>query len=169
MKILKFGGTSVGSPARMHHLADLINADECPKIVVLSAVSGTTNTLVAIGEALSEKNKDVASRQIEDLKKVYDSFVEELVSSENAKEKAKAIVEEHFAHIRSFINKKFTPELNKELLAQGELLSTKLFSTYLEEKQVPAILIPALDFMVVDEQGEPVIQEIAHKLEGILG
>lgn len=169
MKILKFGGTSVGSPARMHHVANLITADECPNIVVLSAVSGTTNTLVAIGEALTEKNKDRASRQVEDLRKVYDSFVEELVSSESAKEKAKTIVTEHFEHIKSFIQKKFTPELNKELLAQGELLSTKLFSTYLEEKQISSILIPALDFMVVDDQGEPIIQEIAHKLEGILG
>lgn len=169
MKILKFGGTSVGSPARMHQVAKLITADECPKIIVLSAVSGTTNTLVAIGEALAEKNHDLASRQIDDLKKVYDAFIDELHATDKAKEKSKAIVEEHFGDLTSFTKKKFTSPLEKELLAQGELLSTKLFSVYLEEAQIPSILIPALDFMVVDNQGEPVIEEIAHKLEAILG
>lgn len=168
MKILKFGGTSVGSPARMHHVSELITEDEYPKIVVLSAVSGTTNTLVAIGDALSKKDKETALRQIGDLKKMYDGFVEELLSTDNARSKGKAIVEEHFDFITSLTKKTFTEPLSKELLAQGELLSTKLFSCYLEEVGIPAVLIFALDFMVVDAQGEPVIEEIAHKLEAVL-
>lgn len=168
MKILKFGGTSVGSPARMKHVSELITEDDYPKIVVLSAVSGTTNTLVAIGDALSKNDKEKASQQIDDLKKMYDGFVEALLSTDSARSDGKAIIEEHFGFITSLKEEKVTAKLNKELLAQGELLSTKLFSKYLEEIEIPAVLISALDFMAVDAQGEPVIDEIAHKLEAVL-
>lgn len=167
MEILKFGGTSVGEPGRMHHVAKLITKNTGPKIAVLSAVSGTTNSLVAIGEALFEKRKDDAAQLISSLKEKYDDFVVNLVSTEQAQAQGNAIVKEHFNFLESLVDTEMSISLNKELLAQGELLSTKLFYTYLQENNIDAALIPALDFMVVDEQEEPVIEEISSRLKAI--
>lgn len=168
MEILKFGGTSVGEPARMHHVAQLITQSTDPKIVVLSAVSGTTNSLVAIGEALFDKKTKEASELISSLKEKYFEFVTTLVKSESSKTAGNDIVLEHFEFIEGLLHLEMSVALNKELLAQGELLSTKLFYTYLQEKNVDAVLIPALDFMVVDEQEEPVIDEISSRLNRIM-
>lgn len=167
MEILKFGGTSVGEPARMHHVAKLITKTAEPRMVVLSAVSGTTNSLVAIGEALFENKKKEASQIILSLKDKYFDFVANLLAGEEFRKIARGIVSEHFQFMESLENVEMTVPLNKELLAQGELLSTKLFYTFLQESAIDAALIPALDFMVVDEQEEPVIEEISLRLKGI--
>lgn len=167
MEILKFGGTSVGAPARMHHVAKLITKDAGPKMVVLSAVSGTTNSLVKIGEELENENKEEALQLIASLKEKYVLFVTELLVQDSSREEASVIVTEHFDFMSSLIDLGMTISLSKELLAQGELLSTRLFHVYLQEINVDAILLPALDFMVVDEDGEPVIEKISSGLTKI--
>ncbi|GAA4304219.1 aspartate kinase [Compostibacter hankyongensis] len=168
MKILKFGGTSVGAPERMHAVAALITAEKEPAIVVLSALSGTTNALVEIGHALAEGDKQRANRQIDALRAHYDKFVAALVKTPAALEKAKAILEEHFEFLHIILKISYSEALNKDILAQGELLSTKLFSTYLQETGVEAVLLPALEFMRIDENDEPDIPLIKTRLNALL-
>ncbi|MHB1921310.1 MAG: aspartate kinase [Chitinophagaceae bacterium] len=168
MKILKFGGTSVGKPERMHAVADLIVAEPGQKLVVLSALSGTTNTLVAIGDALSLGNKTRAKSLIDELQAHYLEFCQALVASEQGHRKALAIIEEHFEFLNIILRISFNEALNKDILAQGELLSTRLFSLYLEEIQVPAVLLPALEFMSIDEFEEPEIPKIQSRLAALL-
>lgn len=168
MKVLKFGGTSVGKPERMHSVAQLITADADAKIVVLSALSGTTNALVEIGNSLSEGKKTEAKQQIDKLEGHYRTFCDELVKTEAGRAAAKAIVDEHFEFLNIILRISFNEALNKDILAQGELLSTKLFSAYLEEAGVKSTLLPALDFMSIDEFEEPDIPRIKVKLNLLL-
>jgi aspartate kinase len=168
MKILKFGGTSVGKPERMHAVAELVTADNSPKIVVLSALSGTTNSLVEIGQSLSEGKKEQAKERIDKLEAHYRTFCEELVKQAAFRAKANAVVDEHFEFLNIILKISFNEALNKDILAQGELLSTKLFSVYLEEAGVAAVLIPALDFMSIDEFEEPEIPRIKIRLGTLL-
>ena len=168
MKVLKFGGTSVGTPQRMHEVAGLITRDADPKIVVLSAVSGTTNTLVQIGEHLRAGKKEAAAEVVETLYGKYKSFILDLVKTEEAREKATAVIEEHFGFLMSLKSGGFNAAQEKEVLAQGELLSTKLFFIYLQEKQIDAVLLPALDFMVIDDHKEPVLDKIRENLQKML-
>jgi len=168
MKILKFGGTSVGKPERMRQVASLISDNKEKKIVVLSALSGTTNDLVNIGELLFQKQKDQTIEKIEDLYSHYLNFHKELFQSEIKKSEALIIINRHFDFIRSLENSFFNNRLNNELLAQGELLSTQLFQLYLEENKINSTLIPALDFMYIDEDKEPDIPYIKDHLEPIL-
>ncbi|SFW70046.1 aspartate kinase [Chitinophaga sancti] len=168
MKILKFGGTSVGKPERMHAVAQLVTADDAPKIVVLSALSGTTNALVEIGTSLSEGKKEQAKGQIDKLEAHYRSFIEALVKQPEARAKAGAVIDEHFEFLNIILKISFNEALNKDILAQGELLSTKLFSVYLEEAGIKSVLVPALDFMSIDENEEPEIPKIKIRLSNLL-
>lgn len=168
MRVLKFGGTSVGKPERMHAVANLIADQRDACVVVLSALSGTTNALAEIGKSLATGHRDLAALQIKDLRKHYDEFYKALVKAPEAQKKAKAIVEEHFEFLEIILKISYSEALNKDILAQGELLSTKLFVTYLEEIGVKAVLLPALDFMRINEQDEPVIPKIKKKLQGLL-
>jgi aspartate kinase len=169
MKIMKFGGTSVGKPDRMHQVAQLITKDESePRIVVLSALSGTTNSLVAIGEAMAAGNREQAKELIDKLEAHYQSFIKELVKTDKAYAKAKSIVSEHFEFLNIILKISFSEALSKDILAQGELLSTKLFSVYLEEKGIEHMLLPALEFMTIDAQDEPQLSTIKVKLGRIL-
>jgi aspartate kinase len=164
MKVMKFGGTSVGRPERMHQVAELITADAEPKIVVLSALSGTTNALVEISNALASNNRNEAKSQIDALEKHYLDFVGKLLTTDAALQKATSIVTEHFEFLNIILRISFSDALNKDILAQGELLSTKLFCTYLEEKAVPHSYLPALEFMTIDSYDEPQIGSIRVKL-----
>lgn len=164
MKVMKFGGTSVGTPQRMNQVLELITAGDEAKIVVLSALSGTTNALVNISNAISEGYRDEAKNKIEELEKHYRKFVNELVQQEKFRKKANNIVSEHFEFLNVILKISFSEALNKDILAQGELLSTKLFSVFLEEKNVDHTLLPALEFMSIDENGEPQIGSIKVKL-----
>ncbi len=155
MKVLKFGGTSVGSPERMHRVAELVTQSSEPKIVVLSAVSGTTNTLVQIGKALQLKQVDEANRLTTDLKEHYNSFCLGLLAEKSARKESKAILESHFEILSAIIQNPFSADAEKEILAQGELLSTKLFTAYLKSQGMPAVLLPALEFMRIDANQEP--------------
>jgi len=168
MKIMKFGGTSVGKPERMKDVASLITRDTEPKIVVLSAVSGTTNALVGIGDALQKGDKEMAKQKIEALESQYRDFIKQLLKTPEAFKKAEAIVTEHFEFLHIILKVSFNEALNKDILAQGELLSTKIFSTFLDEKGIDHQLLPALDFMRIDSHDEPQIDFIQVKLKSII-
>lgn len=168
MKIMKFGGTSVGKPERMHQVSELITKDDEAKIVVLSALSGTTNALVGIGESIANGNREKAKQQIDALEAQYQSFIKELVKKEATYSKAKNVIAEHFEFLNIILKISFSEALNKDILAQGELLSTKLFSIYLEEIGVEHSLLPALEFMIIDIYDEPQIGTIKIKLNHLL-
>ncbi|MGB3851400.1 MAG: aspartate kinase [Tunicatimonas sp.] len=168
MKILKFGGTSLGSPERMHAVRQLILSDDTPKIVVLSAVSGTTNALVQLGAALKEGQTEAASQQIDALRDYYRSYVATLLSQDATRRAGEAILDEHFTLLHHTTQQPFSVDLEKEILAQGELLSTKLFATYLEEQGTRAVLLPALEFMRIDNANEPEDAFIREKLNALL-
>src|SRR5690349_13973698 len=165
MKVMKFGGTSVGKPERMHQVATLITRGDEPTIVVLSALSGTTNALVEIGDSIARGDRELAKQQIEKLQSHYHSFIKDLVKSAAAAQKAAGIVAEHFEFLSIILKISFSQALNKDILAQGELLSTKLFSVYLEDQGIEHVLLPALNFMSIDENDEPQVPLIKQKLE----
>lgn len=166
MKVLKFGGTSVGSAQRMKDVAKLITGDR--KIVVLSAMSGTTNSLVEISDYLYKKNPDGANEIINKLAMKYMGHVEELYSTEEYKQKAKELIKSHFEYIRTFTKDLFTLFEEKVVLAQGELISTGMMNLYLNECGVKSVLIPALDYMRTDKNAEPDPVYIKEKLEKLL-
>lgn len=168
MKILKFGGTSVGKPERMHQVATIVTSDNSQKIVVLSALSGTTNALVTIGDLLSRKKIKEAEATIDELYKHYLDFYPKLVSKPEYKKKARSIIDEHFEFIKGLLYRSFNAKYNKELLAQGELMSTKMFLQYLLEKDIKAAMLPALEFMVINELEEPDISHIKSKIDDLL-
>ena len=167
MKILKFGGTSVGSAERMRAVASLIQSDE-PKIVVLSAMSGTTNALVQIAEKLYQNKNQEAKELIDSLHDKYKQVVESFYTSAEIKKKAHELINNHFDHIRSFTLDLFTIHEERAVLAQGELLSTALFQFYLEEQGIPSVLLSALNFMKIDENEEPDPDYIAKNLKAEL-
>lgn len=168
MKIMKFGGTSVGKPERMHQVAQLITKDNESRIVVLSALSGTTNALVAIGEAMAAGEREQARQLIDKLEAHYQSFIRELLKTDEAYARAKQIVAEHFEFLHIILKISFSEALSKDILAQGELLSTKLFSVYLSEKGIDHMLLPALEFMLIDIHDEPQLPAIRARLSQLL-
>ncbi len=163
MNILKFGGTSAGSAERIKALAQLINSDG-DKIIVLSAMSGTTNVLVEISKALYNMQTEVATKLINELENKYNGVVNELFSSVENKEKGNDLIKNHFAYLKSFTLDMFTANEEKAVLAQGELLSTALFHFYLSEIKIDSVLLPALNFMRIDENDEPQINYVEKHL-----
>jgi aspartate kinase len=168
MKVMKFGGTSVGQPERLKNVAELVRSQTEPTIVVLSALSGTTNNLIEIGLFLAKGDRATAKKSIQSLEEHYHEFVSKLLKKSSALETANEIIAEHFEFLNIILKISFSEALNKDILAQGELLSTKLFSVYLEEQGVEHRLLPALDFMLVDQQDEPQIGSIKVKLTQML-
>ena len=154
MKVLKFGGTSVGSAERMESLVHLIN-DEVPKIVVLSAMSGTTNYLLDIANALYAKENNKAKLLIDKLENTYKGVIKQLYKTTTALNKGEELLVSHFDYLRSFTIDLFTINEERAILAQGELLSTALFHYYLEEIKIDSVLLSALNFMRIDENEEP--------------
>ena len=163
MKVLKFGGTSVGSPQRMKEVSKLINDGE-KKIVVLSAMSGTTNSLVEISDYLYKKNPEGANEVINKLEKKYFQHIQELYSTEEYKQKTLTLVKDIFNGIRSFTKDIFTLFEEKVILAQGELISTNMVTNYLLEQGVNVALLPALEYMRTDKNAEPDLNYIKTKL-----
>lgn len=159
MRVLKFGGTSVGSAERMKALLQLIN-DGVPKIVVLSAMSATTNNLVEIAAALYAREHEKAKTLIDTLENKYEGVISQLYATPAALQKGKGLLDSHFNHLRSFTMDLFTVNEERAILAQGELLSTALFHYYLEEIAVESVLLPALNFMRIDENEEPDLKYI---------
>ncbi len=154
MIIQKFGGTSVGSPERIRSVADLINTGET-KIVVLSAMSGTTNKLVEISDYLYKKNFDTANELIYKLETIYHKVIEELYSKKESKEEAMRVIGDIFNTLKAHVGKSFSEKNEKVILAQGELLSTNMFQIYLKEIGLKTALLPALEYMKTNENAEP--------------
>ena len=167
MKVLKFGGTSVGSAQRIKDVAKLIN-ERGRNLIVLSAMSGTTNSLVEIGDYLYKKNIDGAKETINILEAKYIKTIDELYSTKEYKEKATEAIKACFNYIRSFSKDIFTMFEEREILAQGELMSTALLNFYLQETGVNSVLLPALDFMRTDKNAEADTQYIREKLTALM-
>jgi aspartate kinase len=163
MKVLKFGGTSVGSPQRMKDVAKLITDGE-RKIVMLSAMSGTTNTLVEISDYLHKKNPDGANEVINRLENKYKQHINELFSTEEFRQKGMELLKVRFELLRSYTKDLFTLFEERIVLAQGELLSTTMVNYYLQEQGVKSVLLPALDFMRTDKNAEPDLPYIKERL-----
>jgi aspartate kinase len=155
MLIQKFGGTSVGSPQRMRELSSIIGQDQKPKIVVLSAVAGTTNKLVSISTSLGLKNIEDAIQKTDALNEEYIAFVNELLPNQDVNERGMMVVDRAFSLLRAMASEAFTDAQGKIILAQGELISTNLYHLYLSSVGIPSVLLSALDFMRTDVHGEP--------------
>ena len=167
-KIMKFGGTSVGNPDRMRALIPLITGNE-RKVVVLSAMAGTTNNLVEITDLLYDENVNEASAKIEALREKYHQVVQKLYSTAAFKKSGRELIDSHFDYINNFTLRVFTKQQEKAILAQGELISTSLFQHLLQERKIKSVLLPALSFMRIDKDGEPdyfyIEENISRELE----
>ena len=168
MKVMKFGGASVGTPNRMKEVSKLVTASNQPVVVVLSAMSGTTNSLVEISNYLYKKNHDGAHEVINKLEEKYMQHVEELYSTDEWKNKTRQFLHEIFDYLRSFTKELFTSFEEKNIVAQGEIMSTNMVINYLKEQGVKATLLSALDFMRTDKNAEPDPRYIKEKLSEIL-
>lgn len=168
MKVMKFGGTSVGRPERMHRVAELVVGQSEPVLLVLSALSGTTNALVEIGDHLLLGRREAAIDCIDRLEAHYHQFLSELVHSTEVLEQGRQILQEHFELLRVICRISYSEALSKDMLAQGELLSTKLFCLYLQEQGVGHRFLPALDFMRIDAHDEPQLEAIRERLMPVL-
>lgn len=168
MKVLKFGGTSVGSPDRMKHVAGLVTASGESTFVVLSAMSGTTNSLVEISNYLYKKNPDGANEVINCLEKKYMKHVDELYDTDAFKKKTTEFLTGEFNYLRSFTKDLFTSFEEKAVVAQGEVMSTNMVVNYLQEQGVDAVLLNALDFMRTDKNSEPDTPYIKEKLHEVM-
>ncbi|MBR6494510.1 MAG: aspartate kinase, partial [Prevotella sp.] len=136
MKVMKFGGTSVGTPQRMKEVAALVTESGEPTFIVLSAMSGTTNSLVEISDYLYKKNPEGANEIINQLEKKYMAHVEELFATEPYKQKTRDFLAAEFDYLRSFTKDIFTSFEEKSIVAQGEMMSTNMVVNYLQEQGV---------------------------------
>ena len=168
MKVMKFGGTSVGSPERMKGVASLVTESGEPTFIVLSAMSGTTNSLVEISDYLYKKNPEGANEVINNLEKKYMQHVEDLYSTDEMKKTTREFLQGEFNYLRSFTKDLFTSFEEKSIVAQGEIMSTNMVVNYLKEQGVKAVLLSALDFMRTDKNAEPDPQYIKEKLNAIM-
>ena len=168
MKVMKFGGTSVGSPERMKGVASLVTESGEPTFIVLSAMSGTTNSLVEISDYLYKKNPEGANEVINNLEKKYMQHVEDLYSTDEMKKTTREFLQGEFNYLRSFTKDLFTSFEEKSIVAQGEIMSTNMVVNYLKEQGVKAVLLSALDFMRTDKNAEPDPQYIKEKLGAIM-
>ena len=168
MKVMKFGGTSVGSPERMKGVASLVTESGEPTFIVLSAMSGTTNSLVEISDYLYKKNPEGANEVINNLEKKYMQHVEDLYSTDEMKKTTREFLQGEFNYLRSFTKDLFTSFEEKSIVAQGEIMSTNMVVNYLKEQGVKAVLLNALDFMRTDKNAEPDPQYIKEKLSAIM-
>src|SRR5579859_1538942 len=168
MLVVKFGGTSVGKPERMKKIATLVLSMPGKKIVVLSALSGTTNALVKIGDHLLAGQSAEANSDISALEKHYVTFIKELYESPAFLAIGEELVSRYFSLFRLLAAGKFDDRSYRELLAQGELISTELFYHHCQEKKINARLLPALHFMSIDENHEPELEKIGERLRPIL-
>ena len=168
MKVMKFGGTSVGSPARMKEVTKLVTKSGEPVFVVLSAMSGTTNSLVEISDYLYKKNPEGANEVINTLERKYMKHIEELYSTEEMKNITRDFIVAEMNYLRSFTKELFTSFEEKSIVAQGEMMSTNMVVNYMKELGINAVLLNALDFMRTDKNSEPDPAYIREKLSAIL-
>ncbi len=167
MKVYKFGGTSVGTAKRIKSVADLIR-DTTPKIVVLSAMAGTTDKLTGINDYLYKNNFETANELIFELENNYFAVIEELYQKNDSKLIAKSLINTIFETIKEHIGNDFNHDAANMILAQGEMISTGLFDIYLKEINVDSYLLPATDFMKTNQNKEPDFPFIKQKLNSLL-
>ena len=168
MKVMKFGGTSVGTPQRMKEVTALVTKSAEPVFVVLSAMSGTTNSLVEISDYLYKKNPDGANEVINSLEQKYMRHLPELYSTEEFKAVTRDFIHEEFDYLRSFTKELFTSFEEKSIVAQGEIMSTNMVVNYMKEQGINAVLLNALDFMRTDKNAEPDPVYIKEKLSVLM-
>jgi len=168
MKVMKFGGTSVGSPERMKNVSQLVTKDNEPVFVVLSAMSGTTNSLIEISNYLYRKNPEGANDVINRLEEKYKQHIDELYSTEEYKQKTLDFLNTELEYLRSFTKDIFTSFEERSIVAQGEIISTNMFVNYLLENNYDAVLLSALDFMRTDKNADPDLSYIKEKLSAIM-
>ncbi len=168
MKVMKFGGTSVGTPDRMKEVTKLVTKSGEPVFVVLSAMSGTTNSLVEIADYLYKKNPEGANEVINQLERKYMKHVDELYTKDATKEQTREFVISEMNYLRSFTKELFTSFEEKSIVAQGEMLSTNMVVNYMQEQGIKAVLLNALDFMRTDKNSEPDPVYIKEKLSAIM-
>ena len=163
---MKFGGTSVGSPERMKEVAKLITRSGEPTFVVLSAMSGTTNSLVEISNYLYKKNPEGANEVINRLEEKYLGHIEALYTSQESKDRTKQFLQSELNLLRSYTKGMFTSFEEKIIVAQGEIISTNMMNNYLQEQGVKSVLLDALSFMRTNKNSEPDTEYIkAHLAE----
>ena len=168
MKVMKFGGTSVGTPQRMKEVTALVTKSGEPVFVVLSAMSGTTNSLVEISDYLYKKNPDGANEVINALEQKYYRHLPELYTTEEYQTLTKDFLSEEFDFLRSFTKELFTSFEEKSIVAQGEMMSTNMVVNYMKENGINAVLLNALDFMRTDKNAEPDPIYIKEKLGALM-
>jgi aspartate kinase len=168
MKVMKFGGTSVGTPQRMKEVAKLVTRKNEPVFVVLSAMSGTTNSLVEISDYLYKKNPDGANEVINNLERKYMKHLDELYAKDESKAVMTEFLREEFQYLRSFTKELFTSFEEKSIVAQGEMISTNMMVNYMKEQGINAVLLNALDFMRTDKNAEPDPVYIKEKLQTLM-
>ena len=168
MKVMKFGGTSVGSPSRMKEVTKLVTKSGEPVFVVLSAMSGTTNDLVEISDYLYKKNPEGANEVINNLERKYNKHIDELYSTEEMKQQTRDFLQSEMNYLRSFTKELFTSFEEKSIVAQGEMISTNMVVNYMKEQGINAVLLNALDFMRTDKNAEPDPVYIKEKLSAIM-
>ncbi|MBQ4444665.1 MAG: aspartate kinase [Prevotella sp.] len=168
MKVMKFGGTSVGSPERMKNVSQLVTKDNEPVFVVLSAMSGTTNSLIEISNYLYRKNPEGANDVINRLEEKYKQHINELYTTEEYKQKTLDFLNTELEYLRSFTKDIFTSFEERSIVAQGEIISTNMFVNYLLENNYDAVLLSALDFIRTDKNADPDLSYIKEKLSAIM-
>lgn len=168
MKVMKFGGTSVGSPERIQGVAKLITKSGEPTFVVLSAMSGTTNSLIEISNYLYRKNPDGANEVINTLETKYLRHIEQLYSTDGYKQKTRDFLRERFNYMRSFTKGIFTSFEEKIIVSQGEIMSTNMMNNYLQEQGVKSVLLDALSFMRTNKNSEPDLPYIKEHLQEVM-
>ncbi len=168
MKVMKFGGTSVGSPERMKSVAALITKSGEPTLVVLSAMSGTTNSLIEISNYLYKKNPEGANEIINNLEKRYFGHVDLLYSTDYYKQKTKDFLRERFNYMRTFTKGIFTSFEEEIIVSQGEIMSTNMMNNYLQEQGIKAVLLDALAFMRTNKNSEPDLEYIKTHLAELM-
>lgn len=168
MKVMKFGGTSVGSPSRMKEVVNLVTKSGEPVFIVLSAMSGTTNSLIEISDYLYKKNPEGANEVINMLEKKYMKHIEELYTTDEMKQNTHEFIASEMNYLRSFTKELFTSFEEKSIVAQGEMMSTNMVVNYMKEQGIKAVLLNALDFMRTDKNSEPDPTYIREKLSAIM-
>ena len=168
MKVMKFGGTSVGSPSRMKEVVNLVTKSGEPVFIVLSAMSGTTNSMIEISDYLYKKNPEGANEVINMLEKKYMKHIEELYTTYEMKQNTHEFIASEMNYLRSFTKELFTSFEEKSIVAQGEMMSTNMVVNYMKEQGIKAVLLNALDFMRTDKNSEPDPTYIREKLSAIM-
>lgn len=168
MKVMKFGGTSVGSPSRMKEVVNLVTKSGEPVFIVLSAMSGTTNSLIEISDYLYKKNPEGANEVINMLEKKYMKHIEELYTTDEMKQNTHEFIASEMNYLRSFTKELFTSFEEKSIVAQGEMMSTNMVVNYMKEQGIKAVLLNALDFMRTDKNSEPDPTYIREKLSAFM-